>query len=112
VAEDKGPENAQETTEAAPGETGGASRGSPAAGPIAKPAELASKPVDAKREDARKVIAYVLLGILIGQLIFFGGSVFGDAQTWERSQEFIQVTLAGTLGLLGSAIGFYFGSQR
>ncbi len=113
MGEERPLEEAEESKGSAPDETGGASRvNEPKAGPIAKPHDPPAKPVDAKREDARKAIAYTLLGIFIAQLAFFGYAVFGTVTTWERAQEFMQVTLAGTLGLLGSAIGFYFGSQR
>jgi hypothetical protein len=70
------------------------------------------KPIPHKREDARKTLAYVLVGLLIVQLVFYAVTMFLPDPAWQRAQEFMQVTLAGTLGLVGSVIGFYFGSQR
>lgn len=74
--------------------------------------EPAREPVEQQREDARKTLAYALVGLLIAQLVFYAATMFLPDPAWERAQEFMQVTLAGTLGIVGSVIGFYFGSQR
>ncbi len=112
MGEERPPEQTEGNKEDAPGLAGSVSRiNEPRAGPVVKPQEPPAKPVDAKREGARQWIAsFVLLAILIAQLAFFAYTVFGTTTQWERSQEFIQVTLSGTLALLGSVIGFYYGS--
>ena len=70
------------------------------------------EPIAHKREDARKAIAYVLLFVFVGELIFFGFTLFQPEPIWERAQHYMEVVLAGTFGLLSSVVGFYFGSQR
>jgi hypothetical protein len=113
VGEERPPEEVEGNRKDAPGEAGGVSRiREPRAGPVVKPQEPPSKPVDQRREGARQWIAFVLLAILIAQLAFFAYTVFGTDTEWERAQEFMQVTLSGTLALLGSVIGFYYGSQK
>jgi hypothetical protein len=32
--------------------------------------------------------------------------------SWADAEEYLKVTLPATIGILGSAIGFYFGSVR
>jgi hypothetical protein len=41
----------------------------------------------------------------VGALAVFVGS-------WADAEEYLKVTLPATIGVLGSAIGFYLGSQR
>ncbi|CAN5121468.1 hypothetical protein BH18ACT10_BH18ACT10_07640 [soil metagenome] len=53
-----------------------------------------------------------MLSILFLQIAFFAVTAFMPHPIWQRGQEFMQVTFAGVLGLVGSAVGYYFGSQR
>jgi hypothetical protein len=69
-------------------------------------------PVAQQREDARKKIAYILLGILIAELIFFACTLFLPDYLWQRAQDFMQFALAATFSLVSGMVGFYFGSQR
>jgi hypothetical protein len=80
--------------------------------PIDRTVPPAEGPVAEKREDARKTIAYVLLGVFVVELIFFGVTLFQPDPIWQRAQHYMEVVLAGTFGLLSSVVGFYFGSQR
>lgn len=70
------------------------------------------QPIEEQREDARQTYTIVLLLVFVFQLaigaiaLFFGRHVFANAE------EYLRVTLPATLGLLGSAMGFYFGSRR
>ena len=80
--------------------------------PIDEPEPQQEAPIEHKREDARKAIAYVLLAVFVGELIFFGFTLFQPDLIWQRAQHYMEVVLAGTFGLLSSVVGFYFGSQR
>lgn len=69
-----------------------------------------SEPIEHKREDARQAFTIVMLFIFAAQLAVGALAVFfGD---WTNAEEYLKVTLPATIGILGSAIGFYFGSQR
>jgi hypothetical protein len=74
--------------------------------------EPAQQRVAVKREDIRALLAgglTILFGCMI--IAIFGSAVVGGEQ-WDRVQEFAQITFGTVAGLMGSAIGFYFGSQR
>lgn len=74
--------------------------------------EPAREPVDQQREDVRahlaKILAYLFLAIVIA---LFASSIFGGQQ-WSRVQEFSQIAFGVVAGVVGTIIGFYFGSQR
>jgi uncharacterized membrane protein HdeD (DUF308 family) len=38
-------------------------------------------------------------------------AAFGSKEHWEETKEMLQILLPAVTGLLGSAIGFYFGAQ-
>jgi hypothetical protein len=65
-----------------------------------------------RREDARLAFTVVMLLIFAAQLLLGGIAVFVGPESWNNAQDYLRVTLPATLGVLGSAIGFYFGSQR
>lgn len=69
------------------------------------------RPVEQKREDARLQFTGAMLFIFGLQLVIGGVAIFIPG-AWQHAQEFLRVTLPATLGVLGSAIGFYFGSER
>ncbi len=69
-------------------------------------------PLEEKREDARLAFTVILLLIFGFQLIIGAIALFVGPDTWNNAQEYLRVTLPATLGVLGSAIGFYFGSRR
>jgi hypothetical protein len=70
------------------------------------------QPIAKKREDIRALLAGVLT-VLFGFVIttILVSAVCGGEQ-WDRVQEFAQITFGTVAGLMGSVIGFYFGSQR
>jgi len=70
------------------------------------------RPVEQQREDARLAFTIVMLLLFGVQLLLGGIAVFVGPESWNNAQDYLRVTLPATLGLLGSAIGFYFGSQR
>jgi hypothetical protein len=51
-----------------------------------------------------------MLLIFAGQLLIGGIAVFTGS--WASAEEYLKLTVPATIGVLGSAIGFYFGSQR
>ena len=54
----------------------------------------------------------ILLLIFGLQLLAGGIAFFLSDRIWMNAQEYLQVTLPATLGLLGSAVGFYFGTRQ
>lgn len=68
--------------------------------------------VEKKREQIRGNVTGWLLAALF--LLLIGGivAVFSGAETWNRYEELARLAVPAVIGLLGSAIGFYFGSQR
>lgn len=80
--------------------------------PVDDPQPPEEGPVARQRERARRKIAYILLGVFVVELLFFAVAIFFPEKQYIRSQEYMQVALAGTFGLVGSVMGFYYGSQR
>jgi len=70
------------------------------------------EPADKKREDVRARLAnrmsYLFIGVVIA---LFASAIFGGDQ-WTRVQEFSQIAFGVVAGVVGTIIGFYFGSQR
>jgi hypothetical protein len=107
------PQVPEQTSQSAPDATGGVSRGSDAkGGPVAEFHEPEEQRVAIKREDIRAWLAGGLTVLFIAMIIaMFLSAVFGGEQ-WSRVQEFAQITFGTVAGLMGSAMRFYFGSQR
>lgn len=63
------------------------------------------------REGARRQIALSLLFIFLGEIFLPMLLVAATLTDWQTAKEFMQISIPPTLGLLGSAMGFYFGSQ-
>jgi hypothetical protein len=51
-----------------------------------------------------------MLLIFAGQLLV--GAVAVYFGVWTGAEEYLKITLPATIGILGSAIGFYFGSRE
>lgn len=65
-----------------------------------------------RREDIRALLAAGLTILFILMIVaIFVSAVYGGEQ-WSRVQEFTQIAFGTVAGLVGSAVGFYFGSQR
>jgi hypothetical protein len=70
-----------------------------------------------KHDTVRAHITYILLSILAGTLtlifaIFILSLFLGNATaTWASLKDMLQILLPAETGLIGSAVGFYFGSQ-
>jgi hypothetical protein len=68
-----------------------------------------------KRTDyVRAAIAFTLLAVFAAVLAFAGFLAFqpgGEKGPWGNGKDFLSIVLPAVTGLLGSAIGFYFGSR-
>jgi hypothetical protein len=65
-----------------------------------------------KQESVRAWVTGTLLAALIVLLIFAATvAAVGSKDHWEETKEMLQILLPAVTGLLGSALGFYFGSQ-
>jgi hypothetical protein len=75
-------------------------------------AELEPYNPQRKQESVRAWVTGALLGALIA-LLFFAGIVAstGSKEHWDETKEMLQILLPAVTGLLGSALGFYFGTQ-
>lgn len=105
-----------------PAEESGAAPVSPV--PIGQEATLAStgratevpvpleREVGRRREQTRTDVTNVLLFILIALLVGGGLAAFVGGEAWKNYDSFLRFALPAVTGLLGTALGFYFGSQR
>ncbi len=103
----------EQTSQNAPDATGGVSPTSDVvAGPVAQVHEPEQQRTQRKREDIRGALAItftVFFGVTLAAG-FVAAMVGGEA--WTNGRDFLQFALPTITGLLGSAVGFYFGSQR
>lgn len=107
-----GEENKPETTDPVL-EEGGVSSVGPSEIEVDESDVPQEKPVEQQREDVRMVLTVLLFLLLVGQLGLAGlGAAFLGETQWMQLEDYLRLTVPGTFGLLGSAIGFYFGSQR
>jgi hypothetical protein len=55
----------------------------------------------------------LILAVLLGLTIIWGFLAAGEGGTgWENTKELLQLLLPAETGLLGSAVGFYFGTRK
>ena len=80
------------------------------------PEEMTGAPVEsgvtgrlAVQELVRASLAFTFAGLLFVTVIFAFLST--GSGTWENTKELLQVLLPAETALLGSAVGFYFGSR-
>jgi len=78
---------------------------------VSEPGELRTPATD-KREDVRAKLAsrFSWLFIFVAAALLVS-AVFGGEQ-WARVQEYSQIIVGAVTGVVGTIIGFYFGSQR
>jgi hypothetical protein len=77
-------------------------------------AHLRLEPFDPQRkqESVRAWVTGTLLAALFVLLIFSAAvAAIGSKDHWEETKEMLQILLPAVTGLLGSALGFYFGTQ-
>jgi hypothetical protein len=62
----------------------------------------------------RERVRWVLASILAGTFLLTVAAAFAGAQwgRWANVREWLQAVLPAETAILGSAIGFYFGTQR
>lgn len=63
----------------------------------------------------RERVRWVLASILAGMLFLTVAAAFAGAEwghQWANVREWLQAVLPAETAILGSAIGFYFGTQR
>jgi hypothetical protein len=63
----------------------------------------------------RERVRWVLASILAGTFLLTVAAAFAGAQwghQWANVREWLQAVLPAETAILGSAIGFYFGTQR
>jgi len=65
----------------------------------------------AVQEFVRASIAFAFVGLLFFTVVWAFRYVDDDA-AWVNTKELLQVLLPAETALLGSAVGFYFGSRR
>lgn len=65
-----------------------------------------------KKESVRAWVTGSLLGAFIVLLVAAAAvAALGSKEHWDETKEMLQILLPAVTGLLGSAIGFYFGAQ-
>jgi hypothetical protein len=72
-----------------------------------RPAEKKVDRIALQQEGMRGAIAVILL-VLVG--ITLGGSLL-TVEGWAEMRELLEIWLPALTGLLGSAVGFYFGTR-
>ncbi len=112
MSEAQRPEQSEQAPQNTPDATGGVSRASETED---RPVERVIEPEQRranKREDIRARLAGGLTILFACMIIaIFVSAVYGGEQ-WDRVQEFVQIAFGTVAGLVGGAVGFYFGSQR
>ena len=80
--------------------------------PVDNTVPPSEEPLEHKREDIRGKLANRLSWLFVGAVVaLFGSAIYGGEQ-WTRVQEFSQIAFGVIAGVVGTIIGFYFGSQR
>jgi hypothetical protein len=65
-----------------------------------------------KQESVRAWVTGALVAALIILIGFAGvAASLGSKEHWDETKEMLQILLPAVTGLLGSALGFYFGAQ-
>jgi hypothetical protein len=78
---------------------------------VGEPTETPYNPARA-REWVRGGIACTLVLLLVLLTLWPVLAIINDWATWKQLRELLTLTYATTAGLVGSAIGFYFGTRR
>lgn len=85
------------------------------ANPFTRPAPVQTTPYDPgrTREWIRGLLALVSLGVFLVIISFFlWASLHLPATGWSQFKEAAAVILPAVTSILGTVLGFYFGSQR
>lgn len=113
MAEPQRSKRTEETPRSAPDASGGVSSApEPETLRVDNVPEPTRERIAKRREGIRGLLAATLTGLFVAMIAaIFVSAVVGGEQ-WGRIQEFVQITFGTVAGLVGSAVGFYFGSQR
>lgn len=72
--------------------------------------------LELRREATRDILArrvlWLLSGSLICSFIILGGVVFIKGSDKETAKDLVALILTSQTGLVGTVLGFYFGTQR
>jgi hypothetical protein len=79
---------------------------------VTSPGELRTPEVAKKREDIRAHLARIAMYLFVGIVVALLASAIWGGHQWVRVQEFSQIAFGLIGGIVGTVIGFYFGSQR
>lgn len=74
--------------------------------------ELENYNPERRRDYVRLVITVGLLAILAFVVVWACVESASWKEHWEQTKEMLQIILPALLGLIGSALGFYFGSRE
>jgi hypothetical protein len=64
-----------------------------------------------RRDYVRAIVTIVLVLAFLGLLIEACVASFATKDHWDQTKEMLQILLPALTGLLGSALGFYFGAS-
>ena len=63
------------------------------------------------RDYVRATVTIVLVVAFLGLLADACAASFASKEHWEQTKEMLQILMPALTGLLGSALGFYFGTK-
>jgi hypothetical protein len=62
-----------------------------------------------QQESVRGTVTYLLIALLAVVLIVGAIALFVGVQLWINGKDYVQIAISAVAGLLGTAMGFYFG---
>lgn len=65
-----------------------------------------------RRDWVRAAITISLITAFLGVIAFALGSTFASVEVYTRTRDLLDKLLPALLGLMGSALGFYFGKAQ
>jgi hypothetical protein len=83
--------------------------------PVRLTAVLPAESTETNERITRETVRWVLAAILAGMFVLTVAAAFAGAvwdNHWANVKEWLQVVLPAETAILGSAVGFYFGTQR
>ena len=78
--------------------------------PLINPATKIYDP-ERQRDWVRSITTYVFIGIFAVTIFGSMAIIIWDNTAWANAKEFLQIMLPAETALIGSVVGFYFGSQ-
>jgi hypothetical protein len=64
-----------------------------------------------RRDYVRAIVTITLVVAFLGLLADACAASFASKDHWEQTKEMLQILMPALTGLLGSALGFYFGTK-